>query len=75
MLELCHRDHPIRISRTPVAGEVMVSVEVHFSERAMLTSYRRMHECDDAEAIALMEAIALVDGIVDGASTPGAVNG
>ena len=68
MLELCHRDHPIRITRTAFSGEVMVAVEVHFSEQATLTSYRRMSEADDAETIALMDAIALVDGIVDGAS-------
>lgn len=64
MLELFHRDHAIRITRTPSGGEMMLAIEVQFSQRATLTSYRRISEADSEEA-ALKDAIALVNRVID----------
>ena len=65
MLELRHRDHAIRITRMPQAGGLVLAIEVQFSHRATLTSYRRISDADDAEQAAVHDAIALVNRVID----------
>lgn len=67
MVELSHRDHAIRIIRTPSADEVMLAIEVHFSQSATLTSYRRVDDPEAAEQTAIDDAIALVDRVIEAA--------
>ena len=65
MLELRHRDHAIRITRMPQAGGLVLAIEVQFSHRATLTSYRRISDADDADQAAVHDAIALVNRVID----------